>query len=63
VNNNYFVSCLPKWATKRIEGVGPNAGDISSRQKTQSQKKHASIALMTRVFESFDLVSYSDAQG
>jgi hypothetical protein len=63
VNNNSPISCLPRWASKRIEAIGPGVDDISSGGQNQSPKKHANVALVTRVLETFDHVTYSDAQG
>jgi hypothetical protein len=63
VKNSSPLSSLPRWDAKTIEAVGPDVSDISSRQQTQSQKQHVNFELMTHVFETFDLVTYSDAQG
>jgi hypothetical protein len=59
MNKNSHVSCLPIWVSKTIEA---DASDVSLEQQTQSQKKHANIALMTHVLETFDPFSYSNAQ-
>jgi hypothetical protein len=63
MNNNLPIYCLLRWVGKTIEFVGANVGDVSFKQKTQSQKKHASFALLTRVLENYDHVAYSNAQG
>jgi hypothetical protein len=44
-----------------IEDFGRNVGDISLGQQTRSQKKHANVSLMTRVLETCDPISYSNA--
>jgi hypothetical protein len=63
VNRSSLVSCLLRWAAKTIEAAVADAGDVSSERQTRSQKKHANIALMTCVLETFDLVAYLDAEG
>jgi hypothetical protein len=63
VNHGSHVSCLPRWVSNIIEAVGTDAGDYSSGRKTRSQKKHANVALMNRVLETYDVVTYSDVEG
>jgi hypothetical protein len=63
VNNSSLVSCLPRWDAKTIEVVGLMLVMSPLDDKIRSQKKHVSIVLMTHVLETFDPISYLDAQG
>jgi hypothetical protein len=63
VNHNSPISCLSIWVAKTIEVVRADPGMFPPDDKLDSQKKHASVALMTCVLETFDHVSYSDLEG
>jgi hypothetical protein len=63
MKNNSLVFSLPRWAVKIIEATRNNVGDIFFGCQTQSQKKHSNVDLITCILETFDHVSYLDAQG
>jgi hypothetical protein len=63
VNRSSHVSFLPRWVSQRIEATEVDVGDSSFRGQTRIQKKHASVDMMTCVFETYDLVTYSDVEG
>lgn len=62
-NFSSLPPCIPQWATRMIEYVGPDVGDISIGIQTHIEKQHASVSLMTLVIETCDPYSYVDAQG
>jgi hypothetical protein len=63
VNGGSPIYCLPSWSAKTIEAIGAYAGDASCRCETRSQKQHTNVALMTRVLETSNPITYLYDEG
>jgi len=63
VDNRSLRIFLPQWATKTIEVVGPNVGDVTVGQQNHNQKKIGSVSLMTRVLQTYDLETFEESKG
>lgn len=55
--------CLPQWAAKTIEVVGPNFGDVTVGRQTRSQKQVRNVSLMNRVLETCDPKTLNVSKG